>query len=372
MLKLRVIEDFDDFENLRSVWNRVLQKSFDNNIFSTWEWLWCWWKHFGKDRELRLIIIEEDGEVVGLAPLMVSNYTFTRFGKLRKVEFIGSPHADYNSFILLRKEVKNVKLFLDSLMEYSDWELLDLRDVCEESVSAELLQKICNERNSALKLINGILCPYIRLPNSVDTFIQSLSRNMRRNLRKRMRKLRKEHKVEFKNQNDFNSVDEAIRIFFKLHQKRWKTRGEPGAFSSETFRSFHTEIAKIFNKKGWLDLHFLIVDSDPVAAAYTFNYNLKKYGYLTGFDPAFGKYGVGNLLKLHIVEECIKNGFREYDLTRGFELYKIDWATNVRKNLVVRFVRRGLLAKMYCWASENTLLQQFFSKFRVRLTIKSG
>jgi len=95
MLKLRVIEDFNEFENLRNVWNSILQRSFDNNIFSTWEWLWCWWKHFGKSRR--------------------------HFGELRRVEFIGSPHADYNNFILLKKEVKYAKLFLDGLMEYSDF-----------------------------------------------------------------------------------------------------------------------------------------------------------------------------------------------------------------------------------------------------------
>jgi len=371
MLKLHVIEDFNEFENLRNVWNSILQRSFDNNIFSTWEWLWCWWKHFGKSRELRLMIIEEDGKVAGFAPLMVSNYSFRHFGELRRVEFIGSPHADYNNFILLKKEVKYAKLFLDGLMEYSDWELLDLRDIHEESVSAELLRSLCSKENP-LKLIDGTLCPYIRLPSSVDSFIQSLSRNMRRNLRKRVRKLHKRYRVEFKSQRDFDSVDEAMRIFFKLHQERWKSKGEPGVFSSEDFRNFHTEIAKIFDEKGWLDLHFLTVDDEPVAAAYTFNYNLKKYGYLTGFDPTFRKYGVGNLLKMHLVEECIKKGFREYDLTRGFEPYKADWATNVRKNFVVRFVRRGLFVKMYCWALENSFLQRFFNKLGVRLTVKSS
>jgi len=372
MLKLCIIEDFDEFEKLRRNWNLVLQRSPDNNIFSTWEWLWCWWKHFGNRRDLKLMMVKENGEVVGFAPFMVSNYIFKRLGKLRKVEFIGSPHADYNNFILLKKEVRYVKLFLDGLMEYSDWDLLDLRDVCEESVSAELLRKLYNEKSLALKFRNGTLCPYIRLPNSIDSFIQSLSRNMRRNLRKRMRKLSKKYRVEFKNQHNFDSVDEAMKIFFKLHQKRWKFKGEPGAFSSEDFRNFHIEIANIFNENGWLDLHFLTVDNIPVAAAYTFNYNLKKYGYLTGFDPTFRKYGVGNLLKLHLIEECIRKGFKEYDLTRGFEPYKTDWAINIRKNFDVILTRKGLFAKMYCWALENSFLQRLLNTVGAHLIIEKS
>ena len=104
MLKLRVIEDFGEFEGLSGIWNNVLQRSHDNDIFSTWEWLWCWWKHFGKSRDLRLMIAEEDGRIVGFAPFMVSSYSFKHLGKLRRVEFVGFPHADYNNFLLIKKE----------------------------------------------------------------------------------------------------------------------------------------------------------------------------------------------------------------------------------------------------------------------------
>jgi len=68
----------------------------------------------------------------------------------------------------------------------------------------------------------------------------------------------------------------------------------------------------------------LMVDDETIAAVYFFDYNRKKYRYLTGFDSNFGRYGVGNLLKMYVIEECIRKGFREYDLTRDFEPYKAD------------------------------------------------
>ena len=372
MLKLRVIEDFGEFEGLSGIWNNVLQRSHDNDIFSTWEWLWCWWKHFGKSRDLRLMIAEEDGRIVGFAPFMVSSYSFKHLGKLRRVEFVGFPHADYNNFLLMKKEIECVRLFLYGLMEYSDWNLLDLRDIREGSASAESLRKLCDGGDPALKLRDGTLCLYIKLPSSVDDYVKGLSRNMRRNLRKRMRKLRESYKVGFKTQRDFSSVGKAMEMFFKLHQERWRSRGELGAFSSKDFRNFHTDVAKLFDRKGWLDLHFLTANDEPVAAAYTFDYGSKKYGYLTGFDPEFGRYSVGNLLKMHLVEECVKKGFTEYDLTRGFEPYKADWATGVRKNFVVRLARKGLFAKMYSWALENSFSRWLFNKLGAHLTIKGG
>jgi CelD/BcsL family acetyltransferase involved in cellulose biosynthesis len=371
MVKLRVVDDFSGFKELGSVWNMLLQKSLDNDVFSTWEWLWNWWKHFGKGRSLRVLVAEEGGEIIGIAPFMLSKYSFGRIGSLRRIEFISFPHGDYNNFILPeRSPIECVKLLLEGLLDFSDWNLLDLRDIRDNSMTAECLRKICSSKDFRLKLLDGTLCPYVNLPSSFDAFMARLSRNVRRNLRKRLKKLQANYRVEFKSQKYFSSLDKAMEAFFKLHQERWKSRGMKGAFASEEFKGFHLDVAKTFDERGWLDLRFLIVDNVPVAAAYTFDYNFKKYGYLTGFDPEFAKYGVGNLLKMHLVEECIRKGFREYDLTRDFEPYKADWATGVRKNLVARLVRGGMFAKTYCWALEKSFTQWLSSKFGAHLTFE--
>lgn len=366
------LNDFSEFEDLKGDWNQMLQKSRDNCVFSTWEWLWCWWKHFGKGRHLRILIAQEKDEIFGIAPLMLSKYSFLRLGNLHKMEFIGTPHSDYNNFILLKKEKECLNLFLNHLLEFSNWDLLELRDIREGSISANALQDLCASQISKLKLRVSTLCPYINLPTSTEVFVNRLSRNMRRNLRKRMRKLREKYKVEVKIQRDFGSVEEAMEIFFKLHQKRWSSKGKPGAFISEAFRAFHRELAEIFDEKGWLALYFLTVNDEPVAAVYSFDYNEKKYGYLTGFDPDFGPYGVGNLLKMYVIEECVRTGFREYDLTRDFEPYKANWATGVRKNFVVGMVYNGWFAKMYDWAVQNSFSQFLISKLGGHLTIEHG
>ena len=368
-LRVEEIESFSEFESLHELWNKILQKSLDNDVFSTWEWLWCWWKHFGKGRKLRILMVKEKNQIIAIAPLMLSYYNFLNFGKLAKIEFMSSPHGDYNNFILLKKENRYVGLLLNALMDFSDWNMLDLRDIREGSITAKTLSSLSlSINNFRLNLKVGTLCPYIRLPSSMEAFERRLSRNMRRNLRKRMRKLSSTNKVEFISHKEFGSVSEAMEAFFKLHQKRWKAKGKPGAFASEDLRRFHLNLAKVFDEKGWLSLHFLMVNDEPVAAAYTFDYNLKKYGYLTGFDPAYSRFGVGNLLKIHIVNECIRRGYREYDLTRDFEPYKAEWATHIRKNYIATFVRNGLFAKIYNRLARSSLSSILYNKFGLQLS----
>ncbi|MEM3759539.1 MAG: GNAT family N-acetyltransferase [Candidatus Bathyarchaeia archaeon] len=372
MPNLRVIEDFEEFKGFKDIWNKVLQRSLDNDVFSTWEWLYCWWKHFGKGRKLRVLTAEENGEIVGIAPFMLSKYSFLRFSKLSRIEFIGFPQADYNNLILVKRDLNCLKFFLKSLREFSDWDLLDLRDIRDDSFSGQALQVLAHARGKdpKLKVTNGTLCPHILLPDSPGSFVKSLSQNMRDQLKKKLRRLCRGFKVEFKTHYDFSSVDEAMEAFFKLHQERWGSKGESGAFADENFRNFHLEVARLFNERGWLNLHFLMVKGVPAAADYGFDYNGKVYSYLTGFDPKFGEYSVMNLLRAHLVEESIKKGLREFDLTRDFEPYKADWANGVRKNIVVRHVRKGLSARFYCWALEKSVLRWLSKKLGASLTQK--
>ncbi|MEM3566192.1 MAG: GNAT family N-acetyltransferase [Candidatus Bathyarchaeia archaeon] len=369
---MRVIEDFEEFKGFKDIWNKVLQRSLDNDVFSTWEWLYCWWKHFGKGRKLRVLTAEENGEIVGIAPFMLSKYSFLRFSKLSRIEFIGFPQADYNNLILVKRDLNCLKFFLKSLREFSDWDLLDLRDIRDDSFSGQALQVLAHARGKdpKLKVTNGTLCPHILLPDSPGSFVKSLSQNMRDQLKKKLRRLCRGFKVEFKTHYDFSSVDEAMEAFFKLHQERWGSKGESGAFADENFRNFHLEVARLFNERGWLNLHFLMVKGVPAAADYGFDYNGKVYSYLTGFDPKFGEYSVMNLLRAHLVEESIKKGLREFDLTRDFEPYKADWANGVRKNIVVRHVRKGLSARFYCWALEKSVLRWLSKKLGASLTQK--
>lgn len=352
-MRIAEIENYTDFIALKDRGNDLLQKC-DNTLFSTWEWLSTWWKHFGKKRTLRVLVAEEKGEIMGIAPLMLSKYNARYLGQIRKIEFIGGWDSDYNDFILTEQNADCLKLFLNRLIEFADWDSLELREINEESLSAKALQAIGNSQDLKLNMEVSNLCPYITLPTSLKVFASSLGSNMRKNLRRYMRKLRKEYKVGFKTQSDFNSTREAVETFFKLHQKRWGSLGQPGAFADKVSCDFHIEIAEIFDQRDWLALYFLTANDEPVSAAYTFNYNLIKYARLTGFDPDFSRFRVGNLLKMHIIEDCIKKGLIEYNLSRGAGFGKEYWSTGVRKNFVAKMYNKNWRGKAFSFV--NTFL----------------
>lgn len=362
------LDDWTQFEDLQPEWNSMLSKSRNQDVFSTWEWLSCWWKHFGDGRRLRVLTVQDQGEIIAIAPLMLSKYKFLSLGSLRKIEFIGSPQSDYNNFILLKNETECLRIFFEHLIEdCSDWNYLQLADIHENNLIQEFLHIKYRDAPDALGCTVTNLCPYINLPNSTEAFMENLSQNMRRNLNKRMRRLQREYNVEIKTHKDFKSEEEAMDLFFKLHTKRWIYQGEPGAFVERKIRKFHRDIAKIFSKKGWLSLYFLVIDDQPVSAVYSFDHHKKKYGYLTGFDPEFAKYSPGNLLKMRVVEDCIQRGLREYDLGRDYEPYKKNWTETSRRNFEVTMVGKGLFSRTYSFMTKNDSILRLTQRLGLRI-----
>ncbi|MBN2604109.1 MAG: hypothetical protein JXA91_08265 [Candidatus Thermoplasmatota archaeon] len=216
-MKIVEVRNYRDFMALEEFWKDLLNYC-SHTIFSTWEWVSTWWKYFGKERDLRILLAKEKEHLIGIAPLMLSRYPFLyNRTKLRKIEFIGRGNADYNQFLFRKGMNEHPNFFINHLLKASDWDIIELVDVSEESSSVDILRSI--NKFSELNVCN--FCPYITLPSSLQDYTKSLSRNLRKNLSKRMKRLEKDYRVEFKTQHDFGSLREAMELFFDLHDKRW-------------------------------------------------------------------------------------------------------------------------------------------------------
>jgi hypothetical protein len=348
------INKSDQFFGLRHRWNKVLERSRDKNVFLTWEYLSTYWKHFGKDKKLRILCAEDKDEVIAIAPLRQSYYGFMYPLGYNVVEPLGyrglmPEGADYTGFILVEKEAECLKLFLNYLIEHNDWDFIYLFDVPGTSVIPDLLQKVSTVIPK-FEFNEGAICPYIPIPSSMDIFMSGLSRNFRKNLRKRMMKLKNDYKkVELKRYDEFGSVEKAMKMFFELHQKRWKSKHVPGVFNTQEVRNFYIDVAKLFAENGWLALYFLTANDEPIAAQYAFEYDQKMYSCLPAFNPDYHEYSIGNLLRAKIIEKCIERKIKEYDFLKGGELYKFDWTAKYRRNFGIKFVNNKFTSNLLNW-----------------------
>lgn len=336
---------------MEKVWNSVLERCKDKHAYLTWEYVSTAWKHFfSNGKKLKTLVIEDNGKIIAIAPLRQSRYSFLGPISYDVIEPLAYRGADYTGLILAEREAECLKAFLNYLVEHDDWDFIYLYDIPGASIIPELLSKESNNDLLSFDLNNGAICPYMPLPNSIDILMKGLSKKLRKNLRNYTRRLKKDYqRVEFKEYKDFGSVENAMAIFFNLHQKRWASKHMSGVFSTQEIRDFYIDIAKQFAENGWLALYFLTVNDKPIAASYNYVYGQKMYFVLGGFDPEYSQYSVGHLIHQRVIEDCILNQIKEYDLLKGPEPYKLAWTKKYRQNLGIRFVNKKFTSNFYDW-----------------------
>ena len=358
ILELEQIYNVNDFE---ISWNSLLAKSFDNNPFLTYEWLIAWSKHFGKGKEIKLFTIENNGKVSLAIPV---SYTTNKFfgTKHNEVRFAGAPDSDYQVFLItnLQEASRNFSHLIENIIEDSGADNISFTDVPEDSATAKLLENISEKRVGVSgSTINQ--CPYVPLPNNYETFLQNLGSNMRRNLKIWEKQASKDYRIKFVRYDEIGSVDEAMKIFFRLHQKRQVAKGEYGVFANDINQSFHMDIAKSFAKRDWLALFILTFNDTPVAAVYSFEYGHKLYAYLSGFDPEYSIFRPGHLAFSKIMQYGIRKNITQFDFLRGDEEYKARWKTTVRHNLKFNIANNGLRSRFYNWGVESKPLSHLYN-----------
>ena len=63
-MNIREINHVDELTSLQEVWSELLSRTPQANFFQTLDWLLTYWKHFGATQRLRILVVEEGGEVI--------------------------------------------------------------------------------------------------------------------------------------------------------------------------------------------------------------------------------------------------------------------------------------------------------------------
>jgi CelD/BcsL family acetyltransferase involved in cellulose biosynthesis len=335
MLAVQEVTDANALAALESDWRDLLARAADPTPFQSFEWQETWWRHHGRGR-LWVLAAYDSGVMVGLMPLHITRYRGT---PLRQVRFLGAPLSDFQEILAAQGREGAVRdAFVAHLAAHSSrWDLCDFADQRKGTSLTE------GEMPDPLRpmLVHHRVCPYIPLNSSWDEFVKRLSKNMRTNVGRRRRQVAKQFRAEYDVASDA-TVTAAMEELFRLHNARWRRRGVSGAFAGARMQAFHHEVAKRFLARGWLRLHRLRLDGETRAAFYCFQLGRRVYYYLSGFDLAFGKYSIGNVLMAQAIERAIADGATEFDLLRGDETYKFAWKAEERETLRLIIGRRAL------------------------------
>lgn len=352
MLKVIEINTLDNLLSLKDKWHDFLNDSHNNNMFMTWEWLTIWWKQYGDDKDLKILMVKGDhDEFVCLVPLMISQREYFGFN-LKVIEFIGKDQADYIDIIIkdYNEEIFNA---IFNYLNSTKWDIIDLQLIPENSPTIEYLTNIATQQGYLVEKSMKETSPYLKLPKTWDEFYKNLSRKKRSNFGRCERKLNEKYKLSLKVIKDLRNINSRMEIFTNMHQKLWEGKNGGNLFTDEKFKMFLNKIAKEFVKKKWLYFTMLEADDQPIATLFGFKYSDTIYFYLTAYDLNYKKFSPGTILFGYTFRDAIEHGYYNIDFLKGGEFHKYSWKSS--NNGLARLIIGGktIVSKIYLKARQT-------------------
>ncbi|HEY2517818.1 MAG TPA: GNAT family N-acetyltransferase [Polyangiaceae bacterium] len=364
MLETCILETATDAEAMRREWSELAAEAPKAELTLTPTWLLAWWHQFGgtDGRSLRLVTFRDAGKLVAIAPLCRRLATHLHVLPVRRLELLATGDegpdeicSDYVGLLCADGYGREVASTLARLIvvegALGPWDELRMPNMSGEDPMVEELRAALAQVGAHAAVTEVGRSPYVALPGSWDEYLRSLHGQDRYLVTRAERELQKwagRDEVRLMRASTPEELAEGKRILQTLHQERWQERGDDGVFASARFTRFHDEVMSelLTGNEGKLDLLWLTVKGEPVAAVYNLVFRGKVYFYQSGRKLDVPK-GVKPGISIHAfaLRRAIDEHLREYDFLNGLSQYKRKLATGTHALVSLRAFAPNLRAR---------------------------
>ncbi len=331
-LRVEVVDSVKGLLGLRGEWLALESASGANLPFQTWEWAVAWWCHLHEERpgvrdSLRVCVVRDrsDGNIVGIAPLMLTERPSTGPVRARYLQFLGAdPNITEIRTMLALPELEYAcgKALYEYLDQFADtWDWIAWEAPRSPAADSDPWPGWAdNEQKSAYVL---------ELPGTWDELRTRLKRNIKQSLRKCHNSLHHDglsYEVEVTGEQAL--IGTELEHFFQLHSARANLPGAPAhanVFGSRQARTFLRELCEQLAERDVTRIFSLRIGGEVVATRIAFELSGVLYLYYSGWDPAYGGYNIMTTLVAEMIQYAIRRGLRAVHLSTGADVSKTRW-----------------------------------------------
>lgn len=351
MLKITVISTFAQFLALASVWNTLLAHSDMDIVYMTHEWFAMYWKLFEKNSDMQILVFEQDGSPVAIAPLMRIK-GFWRGIKHTCLTFIANFYScrtglinttDKNIFALALKHFKDSRVKYD--MIYANF-------IPRECATDREIRQVIEAGHHAHRILSGDLSPYIPLDgiSTWDGYLNSRNKHFRDNLKRTVKAFEKSGDYTLRSYAGQEEIDTAWEKLIAVSRNTWKFRQGTAIASAPEYLTFFRTFAGMAASNGWLKILLLEYKEEPIAFTLELPYKTTLFFNKTGFDERHARLSPGTYILCKSLQEAIENKSREFDLLGKNEEYKMRFTSHLRSHdKFLIFTDTGLGRLLACY-----------------------
>lgn len=347
MISVQEVSTLDGFRDMESEWDGLLKAGKIDNMFLRFDWLMTWWRYFSMNCTLFILKVMDDGQLIGIAPLMIKRHRF--FGlPVRTVFFIGTDVSDRMDFILMRSKRESLLAILNYFVNNSHkWDSIDLQEMPAGTGNAQLFRECIKTLKYRTIFGPDSKTLYIPLNGNKENFFHSLSKNIYKQLRKARNRVGRMGS-DFVVRRFINTADcpeDLTSEMQRIEDISWKGQRCTGIFSKRNSRLFHNEIIRNYSGRGLIDISFLTVEGKNIAYEYNYFYENRIHFYNCAYDPEYAHLSPGLVLMIHLIQDSFNRKIDEFDFLRGEEELKQRLTSNYKIHTRTRLFNNRTYSK---------------------------
>ncbi|WP_394696771.1 GNAT family N-acetyltransferase [Pseudoxanthomonas japonensis] len=183
-----------------------------------------------------------------------------------------------------------------------------------------------------------------RLRDSGKGYVDSLKRNFRHHLRQSLRAYEAHGALKVEVADSVGQALAWLDELRTLHERRWRSKGKEGSFSSDFFHAFHQALVRKGSGDGYVRLTRVSAGALVVGYLYNLHWRGTVYFYNCGLNyGALPRYdSPGSAALAACIQHCLDEGLAAFDFLAGAQPYKRRLSHEARTLEWIDVRQRGL------------------------------
>jgi CelD/BcsL family acetyltransferase involved in cellulose biosynthesis len=353
-LQVTEYNSFAELQGLRTQWAALVDQTRNATFFQHFDWLETYWQHYGQNQRLRVLVVSQNNQPIGILPLVVRQRSLG-WGSARVLAY---PLDDWGTFYgpigpeplaTLRAGLKHIA------QTQRDWDFVELGWVASETGdegrtgAALAAAGLAGERSfyDSVAIVD--------LVGTWHEYLAARPNRFRSKLAAAERKLAGRGKVTYVRFRPEPAGDGPVDYRWDLYdacveisRQSWQADSDNGTtMCHEQVSNYLRDAHMAAVRAGCCDLNILFVDGRPAAFMYCYTYRGRVFGLRRGFDASVARDGLGTVLCARMLEDSFARGDREVDMGASYLESKRVWMTRlVPSDRYTHFPSRKLKAQI--------------------------
>jgi CelD/BcsL family acetyltransferase involved in cellulose biosynthesis len=330
-LRLVLLKQIVEDENLRHQWNALVERTGDPQVFYTYEWALAVQRAYSDSLAPR-IWLAYDGQdslrgVAALATSVVED----------QFSFLCATTGDYCDFLSAPEDRSVLVEAVLLELRKEGARKVTLTNLPADSPTFRAIEE--QARGSGYYCFQRLayVCAQFSLRALDRMKNEKVSIARPKMIRRSLKAMGSEGAVRLDHARSWDEVTAVLPQFMKAHVARFLVTGRISNIARAERRVFLTELAKLLSSSDWVCLTRMMTGEKAVAWNYGFQFHGSWFWYQPTFDSRVEKHSPGYCLLAKIIEEAGENSqIHTVDLGLGAEEYKDRVSNQSRKTLYVR------------------------------------